>query len=69
MHVYTTHRRVHVDSVAVETSNYCKLWTCVSKLRCPAGNDHLSYCHMWPVRVHIFFCVITQKARFSKKSY
>jgi hypothetical protein len=30
-------------------------WVCVCSLRYPACNAHAPYCHLWPVRLYLFF--------------
>ena len=45
-------RRVRVTTVAVENHKYYIFWACVCSLRYPAWNVHLSYCHLWPVRLY-----------------
>jgi hypothetical protein len=42
---------------------------CVCSLRYPAWNAHAPFCNMWPVWLYNSFHIISQTARFSKKTY
>ena len=63
----TTLRCIRANFAAVKITNFTYS-ECVCSLMYPACNPHAQYCHLCPVRHKIFFHIISQTARFSKKS-
>jgi hypothetical protein len=50
-----------------KSSKYYIVWVCVCSPRYPACNAHAPYCYLWPVRLSMFFHIISWTAWFSKK--
>jgi len=60
-------RRIHATIVWEENQYVLHNWVCICRLRYPACNAHVPYCHLWPARLYNIFPHYLMNGTIKKK--